>query len=160
MKNITTFQTEQSENNTKNISLKEGYLSFPEDWIILDEFNNPANCLYAGVVATRYPLDGTGKITPKIFVFFTNHRYAKDYPEEMESIIYDECVKKDPGFRKILDQRVTPVYDENKHTLLNQEEYMSAYEPGLFHIDTQEDVAAWEKIFPDYCPPYGAVIIR
>lgn len=160
MKNITTFQTEQSENNTKNIELKEGYLSCPKDWIILDELNSPADCLYAGVVATRPPLNGTGNIQTNVFVFFSNYQYGKDYPAEMESIIYDECVKKDPGFSKILGQRVTPVYDEDKHSLLNQEEYMAAYEPGLFHIDTQEEVEAWKKIFSDYCPPYGAVIIR
>ena len=65
----------------KKVFLKEGYVIFPEDWIILpDIYDSPDKCLYAGVVESR----NSEKYKIPHFVFFSNYRYGADYPTDLD----------------------------------------------------------------------------
>lgn len=132
--------------NMRIISLKSGVVVVPKDWIVLDNFSDPSECMYAGVVEVRQPLEG--HIDANHFVFFSNYKYGIDYPEDMDEKVYAACVQKDPSFQKILDALKTKGKDEYGGI------------PGLFHIVEKGDPMRWTKDEPDFKPPYGAMIIR
>lgn len=151
-------------NNMRKVYLKEGYLLIPSDesWVILDNLSNPAECMYAGVVETREPLDGKKKYHAKHYIFFSNYQYGKDYPSNYEDEIYEACCEKDPAFKEILNAVVEPSYDgrEILQNMTNLDAYKASPVPGLFHIVVKGDPTYWNDANPDYKPPFGAVIIR
>lgn len=145
----------------RKIYLKDGYLLIPDDpdWIILDNYATPSDCMYAGVVETCEPLDGNKKYNPKHYVFFSNYRYASNYPDGMDDAIYAACIQKDPSFKRILNATVTPEYDgkEIYTNMTNLDAYRAAPCPGIYHIVEQGDPMYFAI---HYEPPYGAMIIR
>ena len=156
--------TSKKTDGMRKVYLKEGYVLIPEseNWIILDNFSKPSECMYAGVVETREPLDGKKKYRAKHFVFFTNYKYGKDYPADLDDKIYAACCEKDSSFKDVLNAVVNPIY-EGKEVLANMkniDEYKAAPCPGLFHIVEQGDPLYWNEHEPDYKPPFGIMIIR
>lgn len=143
----------------KKVFLKEGYVLLPtlEDWIILDNFSNPADCMYAGVVETRQPLDGQKKYNTKHFVYFCDYKYGCDYPSNFEDGIYAACCEKDPSFKDVLNAVVKPNYEGG--VMKNENEYKAAPCPATFHIVEKGDPLYWD-LDPDYEPAYGAMIVR
>lgn len=159
------LEPEKENENQRKIYLQDGYVLIPNspDWIVLDNYSNPANYLYAGVVETREPVNGKKQYDPKHYVFFTNYKYGRDYPETLEDEIYAACCAKDPSFKQILNNVVTPQYKDQKHTfqnMINLEAYKAAPCPGLFHIIEQDDLMEMRSYQPDYQPPYGCMIVR
>lgn len=156
--------TQTRKNNMRKVYLKEGYLLIPngEDWVLLDNFSNPANCMYAGVVETREPMDGKTKYHAKHFVYFTDYEYGKDYPSDLDEKVYAACCEKDPSFKDVMNAIVEPIY-EGKGVIANMkniEAYKAAPCPGLFHIVVKGDPTYWNDANPDYEPPFGSMIIR
>lgn len=154
----------KKESGMRKIYLKEGYVLIPdsEDWVILDNYSKPTDCMYAGVVETREPLDGKKKYNAKHFVYFTDYKYGRDYPSDLEDAIFAACCKKDASFKDILNAVVKPIYEgkEVVANMKNLDEYKAAPCPGLFHIVEQGDPMYWNDADPDYAPPYGSMIIR
>lgn len=148
----------------KKVYLKEGYVLIPStsDWVLLDNYKNPAECMYAGVVETREPLDGKKKYNPKHYVYCCNYQYGKDYPTDMDEEVYAAICEKDPSFKEILNAVVLPQYNGKEcfANMTNVEEYKSAPCPGMFHIVEQGDPTYWNNANPDYEPPFGCMIIR
>lgn len=148
----------------RKIYLKEGYLLIPNnaDWILLDNYKKPSDCLYAGVVETREPLDGKKKYNARHFVYFTDYKSCRDFPEGAEDEILSACCEKDPSFKDVLNAVVTPIYDgaEIVPNMVNLDEYKAAPCPGLFPIVEKGDPLYWTDLTPDYTPPYGAMIVR
>lgn len=148
----------------RKIYLKSGYLLIPnnDDWICLDNMSSPAECMYAGVVETRQPLDGKKKYDTKHFVFFSDYKYGKDYPNDFDEKVYDACVEKDPAFKEILNAVVEPRYNGKPvvANMTNLDEYKAAPTPGLFHIVEKGDPLFWNEADPNYEPPFGIMIVR
>lgn len=154
----------KKEKNMKKIYLKKGYVIVPNNWIVLDNFSDPTENMFAGVVETRQPLDGSKTFDAKHYLFFTNYQYGKHYPSNLADKVFDACVEKDADFKKILNAVVEPIYPEGSPELLpnmlNEAEYKSAPCPGLFHIVEKGDPTYWHQHNQDYVPPHGAMIIR
>ena len=160
---LTALETRKE--SMKKVYLKEGYLLIPNspDWIILDNISRPEDCMYAGVVETREPLDGSKKYHAKHFVFFSNIKYGRDYTNDFKDKIYSACCDKDPSFKQILNNVVIPDYNGQKEVvsnMVNIDAYKAAPCPGLYHIVEYGDPLYWNKLHPDYEPPYGCEIIR
>ena len=151
-------------NTMRKVYLKEGYVIIPStnEWVILDNYKNPAECMYAGVVETREPMDGQKKFNAKHYVYFCNYRYGKDYPTDMDEEVYAAICEKDPSFKDVLNAVVVPQYNgkETIDNMVNLEEYKAAPCPGMFHIVEQGDPTYWNNANPDYEPPFGCMIIR
>ena len=145
----------------RKVYLKEGYVLIPENWIILDNFSTPSDCMYAGVVETREPLDRKKKYNAKHYVYFCDYKYGNEYPSNFDAAIYAACCEKDESFNEILNDVVIPAYTGNAtvENMTNLAEYLAAPCPGLFHIVEQGDPMYW-NMDPNYTAPYGAVIIR
>ena len=146
----------------RKVFLKEGYVLIPEDWVILDNFSTASDCMYAGVVETREPLDGKKKYNAKHYVYFCNYKYGNEYPSDFEDAVYAACCEKDASFKDVMNAVVTPIYNGKAvvANMTNLAEYKAAPCPGTFHIVEQGDPIYWNEVEPDYKPPFGAVIIR
>ncbi len=148
----------------RKIYLKDGYVLIPDsdDWVILDNYTKPTDCMYAGVVETREPLDGAKKYHAKHFIYFCNYKYGNEYPPNMDDEIYAACCEKDPSFKDVLNAVVNPTYDGKEvfSNITNLDAYKAAPCPGLFHIVEQGDSMYWNESDADYEPPFGSMIIR
>lgn len=134
--------------------LKDGYVQYPKDWIVLQDVFGPADsCMYAGVVESR----NSEKYGIPHFIFFSNTKYGKDYTDEMHTKIYDACSKAWPDFGKYFNMQVPARYTTDM-------EYVKKWDAapcfGLFHIVEKGDPMYWTDSSPDYKPPFGAMIIR
>ena len=151
-------------NTMKKVYLKEGYVLIPStnDWVLLDNYKNPAECMYAGVVETREPMDGKKKFNAKHYVYCCDYQYGKDYPSDMDEEVYAAICEKDPSFKDVLNAVVVPQYNgkEVVANMTNLEEYKAAPCPGMFHIVEQGDPTYWNNANPDYEPPFGCMIVR
>lgn len=127
--------------------LKDGYVKYPESWIVLNE-KDSAICSYAGVVEVR----ANGVEFPH-FLFFSTIPIAEMSDEAVQDI-YQHCCDAYPAFAELLLTEVTPIWDEEGH-LVNATEWISAPHPGCFAI-----YCLGNPNYPaDYQPPYGAMII-
>lgn len=141
--------------NYKHIQLKNGTLKYPADWILLpDAIVAPEVSSFAGVVECRnweiYKIPH--------FVFFSNHRYAKDYTDDEITNIKKSCVAHWPEFAAVLTQQVEPpltdpVYSHKWKQKL--EEHLASPYIGYFSILSDDDPLA-----TDNCDPFGCLIKR
>lgn len=134
--------------------LKEGYVIYPEDWIVLEDVFGPADtCMYAGVVESRnYEQYGIPH-----FIYFCNVKYGKDYSDDMRTRIYAACAKAFPDFKKYYNMQVL---NPNMHDLREIKKWDAAPYFGLFPLVEKGDPFYWHAYNPDYKPPFGAMIIR
>ena len=134
------------------ISIKDGVVVYPEDWIVVNREAAPER-RYAGVVECR---DADGIRIPH-FLFFTNRKYAREYTEQEIAQINRLCAHASQIFARVQEMQVKPVPDpDHPGRYLNEKEYLDAPQIGYFALYEQGDPA-----YPsDYDPPYGAKIIR
>lgn len=136
----------------QKISLKNGYLLIPEDWIIVNpEVSTSTN--YAAVIECR----NFRKYNVPHFVYLNNIKYEKDYDDNFEKEFYKMCTTIWPQFKEIekLSNSNQPIEDpDNKGKYLNIKEHLSAPIIGIFSIVEQNDMLTTEEA------PYGAMIIR
>lgn len=152
-------QEEDVHPKMRMVFLKEGYTIFPEDWIILEDIcGRPEDCMYAGVVESR----NCEKYHIPHFVFFSDYKYGRDYPEKLEKKVYAACASAYPDFKRLFNlQRPIPDHtgtDPEGKKLLK--EWYDAPQFALFHLPEKGDPMYWNRITPNYDPPYGAMIIR
>lgn len=85
--------------NMSTIPIKDGYVTYPADWVVLDDVCGPAeDCRYAGVVEFH---NGTGYGIPH-FLFFCDTQYGVDYSGELIKRVKDACAEAYPNLKKYL----------------------------------------------------------
>ena len=146
---LTNF-SELAESVFRKIKLKDGYVKVPQYWIILGDPQKAMESRYAGVVEVK---NGHRFDAPH-FVFFSNIKYAEDYPDEMKNEILEQCVKEVPRFQEIIERcEYLKKYASNRQ---DDEGYMKGPEIGFFNIFEENDPSLRE----DYIPPYACMIVR
>lgn len=130
----------------KTVSLKNGILVVPRDWILLD-LERPEECEYAGVLETR---NGAAYGIPEHYVFFLK-KPVKEMSALDETGVVEYCRKINPEYDRVLSEKtVKPVLAEDGR-VLNLQEYQASPIPGCFPVPEQK---------PGEEYPYGAKIIR
>lgn len=130
--------------NMERIDIEDGYVIFPNDWIVID-YRKPEECKYVGVVSIR----NGEKYNVPIFLFFSDVK-INALTEGDEDDIRMWCRKKYPDFAKIESQQVTPAYNA-QGKMLNFDFWDKAPTIGIFPIF---------EYGKDTNYPYGAMIIR
>lgn len=133
------------DNNMRRIDICDGYVIFPDDWIVTS-YQNPKECKYVVVVETMH---GSEYQVPHFLAFC--EKPIDQLTSSDTDAIYESCCKEYPDFKKILALDVPPKL-ENHNQLLNKEEWLKAPHPGLFCIDDYGQ--------PDTNYPYGAMVFR
>lgn len=139
--------------------LKDGILICPDNWIMLNR-DQASTMMYAGVVECRnsksFGKEHFGEEIPH-FVYFSDYKYGKDYPEKYTDDINKLCAKVWPNFETVINNQVEPIYNpELPMRLLNANEWEEAPTIGHFSIYEQGD-----SLFgKNYEPLAGARIIR
>lgn len=144
---------------TNKIFLKDGYVTFPDDWIILpDVYDRPDNCLYAGVVESR----NCEKYHIPHFIFFCNYKYTSEYPADFTDTVYQRCAAVYPDFRRLYNMQLpTPDLSRTDPEGLEiMQKWYDAPQFSLFHIVEKDDPIYWNRVTPNYNPPYGVMIVR
>ena len=136
----------------ETISIKDGVVVYPEDWIVVNP-DAASKCRYAGVVECR---NSDGSQIPH-FLFFSDKKYAREYTDQEIAHINRICAHTSQIFAYMQERQVKPVPDPNQPgKYLNEKEYLDSPKIGHFHLYEQGD-----PTYPsDYDPPYGAKIIR
>lgn len=145
---------EKSEENPgmKRTYLRDGYVIYPNDWIVLNDVFGPADsCSYAGVVESR----NSSEYGIPHFIFFSNAKYGRDYTDDMTDKIYEACAEAYPDFKKYWNLQL-PIPDLNDEKAVDA--WKKAPEFSVFHIPVKGDPIGWPR--EDYKPPFGAMIIR
>ena len=130
----------------KEISMNNGTLIIPRDWILLNP--EDSNKKYVGVIECRHSF----KFEIPHFAFFTDEEFPVNYNEDY---FKELCIAKWPKFKEIMDAQVEPISDPDAPgKYLNIDEYLASPQIGFFKIIDDLD-----PLF-DNDPPYGAFIKR
>ena len=130
----------------KEISMNNGTLVIPRDWIILNPEDSTKK--YVGVIECRHSF----KFEIPHFAFFTDEELPINYNEEY---FKELCVAKWPKFQEVIDAQVEPILDPDvPGKCLNFDEFFASPIIGFFKILDDLD-----PLF-DNDPPYGAFIKR
>lgn len=132
------------ENAMRKIEILDGYVIFPNDWILIEN-QKPKDSRYVGVVEVK---NGEEYNMPH-FVFFSSNPIAERTNIEEEDILVG-CQFAHPEFGKIKAMQVEPVYDENK-IMINAELWKRSPLIGMFSIPTYGK----DTLFPQ-----GAMIVK
>lgn len=135
---------ETSNKNMRRIDIADGYVIFPEEWIVI-KYNAPQLCRYVGVVET---MNGAKYKAPHFLLF--SEKPINQIPEAEVKKIMQYCCDEYEPFKNILEQEIPAQYDSSNH-LLNQDEWMAAPHPGLFSI---ADYGTAQNY------PCGAMVVR
>ena len=129
----------------KKVNIIDGYVIFPDDWIIT-KYQNPENCKYVGVVETK---NGAKYNTPHFIVFSTKPIHEMTDSECDE--IFHYCCIEHPQFKQIIEKNIPLQYDRF-HNVLNSKEWEKAPHPAIFAINDYGQ--------PESAYPFGAMIVR
>lgn len=111
----------------KKIDIFDGYVIFPNDWIIIEN-QNPNDSNFVGVIEVR----NAKKYNIPHFLFFSKFPIRKLSAFD-EKIILEHCENAYSDFKKIISMQVEPVYDNNNN-ILNIESWREAPHIGFFQI--------------------------
>ncbi|MGC5816111.1 hypothetical protein [Clostridium perfringens] len=111
----------------KKIEIQNGYVIFPEDWIILNEYH-AKNCEYARVIEVK---NGTKYNSPH-FLFFST-KPINELTNNDTKKLDEKCINMFSNYKKILNEYIPLKYDENGE-MLNGNEHISGPIPGYFAI--------------------------
>lgn len=135
----------------KRIDLKEGYVVFPADWIIIETVK-PSQCRNVYVIEIR---DRKNQYHAPHFLVLGNVPCDKldDYYSEQ---IYRKCTEAYPEFAKWMSMQVDPVYGERNENgvrkLLNAEEFDNSPAISIFQLPEFGDNKVGEY-------PFGAMLV-
>lgn len=134
------------ENCMKKIAIQDGYVIFPDDWVVLN-ISESSISNYVIVVEVK---NGSEYNAPK-FIYFTQKAPGTltDYDCDL---IDAECIMKFPAYQRILDDHISLMFDKN-HNPINLKEANESPTPGYFFIQEYK-----KSSYNSY--PYGAMIIR
>lgn len=138
---INKFFGDLKRDTMRKITIKGGYVVFPEDWIVTD-YNEPIECSYVGVVETAHC---NGEVPH--FLFFSAKPVFEMSKKEIDDV-YAACCTVWPEFRNILKKRVKGIIT-NKFE--NLDEWRAAPLPGCFAIADYGERLEY---------PCGAMIVR
>lgn len=134
----------------KKIRLVDGYLIYPENFILLNESaaQNYRNVCIVEVRNAQFPVPH--------FIYFSGNTPAH-YTDADTTYINQLCVQKWPRFQEIADTAKRPIYDpDNPMRCLNDAEMRTAPQIGYFGI-----IATNDPNYSDlYAAPYNIKIIR
>lgn len=154
-----------ADRNMTTIPIKDGIVTFPSDWVILD-VGNSVECMYAGVVEIKndekYTRDG--KSLPHM-LFYCNYKYANDYPNSLKNDIYSAIKRLYPEFSRIIQDEPTieeyySVNYKTKEGRAKGKELASRPAVGLFALPEYLDPIYWNSSSPNFEPVLGAMVVR
>lgn len=150
--NLRPFDPDESgKQKMKKISLADGYLVIPEDWIVTNE-EQAQYCHNAVVIECRGDIDAP---VPH-FIYLFDGKNVNDLSDHQEKDFYAKCIEKWPKFRSVLaESNANQLIRDPDDPLrfLNADEYQKKIKIGIFYIDYAGDHLTGD-------PPYGAVIVR
>lgn len=147
-----TFQpdTDSRIKDMKRINIKDGYVVFPKDWVILN-WGNPNTSENVFVIEV---VDLKNQYKMPHFIFFDE---SMKTVEAQKKMIFKKAAEAYPKFGEILKMEVEPIYGEEDERgirkVLNYEEYMNAPKSLIFQI-----ADAGNELIQNY--PYNAKIFR
>ena len=157
--NILSFLTQDShisvtkvldEKQMKKIRLADGYLTYPDDFILLNE-SAAQSYRYVCIVEVR-----NSKFAVPDFIYFSGND-TKHYTDNDISYIKQLCCQKWPRFQEIVETERHPIYDpENPLRCLNDEEMRISPQIGYFGIMATND----PNYSSLYAAPFNIKIIR
>ena len=140
----------------EKINLKEGFLQYPKDWILV----NPDD---ANKHMRAYVVECRNSEKYKI----PHYIYFDDLCERDESFykkVESEIVKIDPKFKKIIEMQVNAEYKDgearNYWNITNKDEYFEAPTIGIFLVQTLPEIREIRLWDPKYVPPANIQIIK
>lgn len=130
----------------QKIPLKNGYVLIPDssDWMVLDNMENPSNCMYAGVVELYTVAD------KKVFhyLYLCNNKPMKPEDSLVKKAVYEACCEKNPNFENEFQLNDSPMKEER------------IPESCFYPIIEEEEVKQIKEIDASYTLPYGCMIVR
>lgn len=139
----------------KRTDMKDGYIVYPADWVVLDGVQCDAK---DSVRACVIEVKNGKKYGMPHFLFFTNKDVGDPFTIDEENAIYLACVKAVPNFAQVLrdgvDQPTMPMSDPRYQEAAKH--FLASPIPGIFFIPATDD--------PYYCmqdePLFGCRIVR
>ena len=139
----------------KRTDMKDGYIVYPADWVVLDGVQCDAK---DSVRACVIEVKNGKKYGMPHFLFFTNKDVGDPFTIDEENAIHLACVKAVPNFAQVLrdgvDQPTMPMSDPRYKEAAKR--FLASPIPGIFFIPATDD--------PYYCmqdePLFGCRIVR
>ena len=139
----------------KRTDMKDGYIVYPADWVVLDGVQCDAK---DSVRACVIEVKNGKKYGMPHFLFFTNKDVGDPFTIDEENAIHLACVKAVPNFAQVLrdgvDQPTMPMSDPRYKEATKR--FLASPIPGIFYIPATDD--------PYYCmqdePLFGCRIVR
>ena len=136
------------------LRLKDGYVDYPNDWILIDTAIPPEEASHCFVLECRNSI----KYGIPHFIGSSNRRYGNDYTDDDMDTIYKACEAAWPEFSEIIEKQVPPPHRSRYE---NEEDYDAAVRKhldspfiGIFSI-TRDDDELYSK---DGEEPYNCII--
>lgn len=140
----------------KRINLKEGYLQYPGDWILVNP-DDAYKYMRAYVVECR----NSEKYNIPHFIYFDDLR---ERDKEFYNIVENAIVEIYPDFQKIIDSQISAEYKDGEaktyYNITNKEAYFSAPAVGIFLVETLPEIREMRLRDPKYVPPANIQIIK
>lgn len=145
----------------REVLLKDGYCTFPKDWICLDKvFGTPAaECTSVYVVESR----NSAKYGIPHFVIFSPLSpcagFSPDITEEQKALIYERCAEAFPDFTRLFNLQVTLTGSENSDPeKLKQWDAAPCFD--IFNMPDLNEPRFVDPFTKRFEPPSGAMIVR
>lgn len=154
-----------SNENMKAMPIKDGIVTFPDDWVVLD-VGNPSECMYAGVVEIKNDEKYTENREPlPHMLFYCSYKYSNEYTQQLKNDIYTAIEQLYPIFSRIVQDEPTleEYYSANfrtKEGRAKARELASRPAVGLFALPEYLDPIYWNSSSPNFEPVMGAMVIR
>lgn len=135
-----------------SINIKNGAVICPDDWVVIDP-GSAKEKEYAGVVSCR----NAYLYQIPTFIFFSDHKYARDYTPGEKVNINRLCSEISPEFAEAARNQISLVRDpQDPYKYINEREYLASPVIGYFELHEKGDpLFQSEEDFP-----YGAMIVR
>lgn len=139
----------------RKTDMKDGYIVYPADWVVLDGVQCDAK---DSVRACVIEVKNGKKYGMPHFLFFTNKDVGDPFTIDEENAIHLACIKAVPSFAQVLrdgvDQPTMPMSDPRYKEAAKR--FLASPIPGIFFIPATDD--------PYYCmqdePLFGCRIVR
>lgn len=139
----------------RKTDMKDGYIVYPADWVVLDGVQCDAK---DSVRACVIEVKNGKKYGMPHFLFFTNKDVGDPFTIDEENAIHLACIKAVPNFAQVLrdgvDQPTMPMSDPRYKEAAKR--FLASPIPGIFYIPATDD--------PYYCmqdePLFGCRIVR
>lgn len=138
------------------INLKEGYLQYPDNWMLINAENAFCSTRAYIVELVNYPAGDSSH-----FVYFDD---LKELDEDFYMHIEMELVKKYPQFEDAITNQVRPIYEEGKpqifKNLINKDDYVNCPIVAIALVKTIQEVRQIRLWDSGYIPPANVQIVK